>query len=466
MADKYKVVVIGAGPGGYVAAIRAAQLGLKTAIVEKEYYGGVCLNWGCIPSKALLYVAELKRTVEDAGRIGLMAEKVTVDLDKLRRHKDDTVKRLTGGVQLLLDKARVTRYSGSAAFESEKEIKITDSKGGQTVLEAENFIIATGAVPLELPMLKYDGRTVIGAREAIELSRIPENMGVIGAGPIGVEMATVYSTLGARVTIIELLDAVLPTLDADISAASERALRKQKMEIYTSSKVVSSKSNGDKVDVEVETPKGKKTFTFDMVLVAAGMKPNTNGLNLDKAGVKTDSRGFITVDKRRRTSVAHIFAVGDVVGGILLAHKASHEGIVAVEAIAGSTMGADWKAVPYAVFTDPEIAGVGLTEKEAAGSGRKIKVGKFPYRAVGKGIATLATEGFTKIIADAETDEILGIHLFGPHSGDIIFTGTAMLEMDGTAGDLGHIMAVHPTLSEALMEAALNVNKKAIHIIN
>lgn len=466
MADKYKVVVIGAGPGGYVAAIRAAQLGLKTAIVEKEYYGGVCLNWGCIPSKALLYVAEMKRTVEEAGRIGLMAEKVTVDLDKLRRHKDDTVKRLTGGVQLLLDKARVTRYSGSAAFESEKEIKITDSKGGQTVLEAENFIIATGAIPFELPMLKYDGRTVIGAREAIGLPRIPENMGIIGAGPIGVEMATIYSTLGARVTIIELLDAVLPTLDADISAASERALRKQKMEIYTSSKVVSSKSNGDKVDVEVETPKGKKTFTFDMVLVAAGMKPNTNGLNLDKAGVKTDSRGFITVDKRRRTSVAHIFAVGDVVGGILLAHKASHEGIVAIEAIAGSTMGADWKAVPYAVFTDPEIAGVGLTEKEAAGSGRKIKVGKFPYRAVGKGIATLATEGFTKIIADAETDEILGIHLFGPHSGDIIFTGTAMMEMDGTAEDLGHIMAVHPTLSEALMEAALNVNKKAIHIIN
>ncbi len=466
MADKFKVVVIGAGPGGYVAAIRAAQLGLKTAIVEKEYYGGVCLNWGCIPSKALLYVAELKRTVEEAGRIGLKAEKVTVDLDKLRRHKDDTVKRLTGGVQLLLDKARVTRYSGSAAFESEKEIKITDSKGGQTVLEADNFIIATGAVPFELPMLKYDGRTVIGAREAIELPRIPENMGIIGAGPIGVEMATVYGTLGAKVTIIELLDAVLPTLDADISAASERALRKQKMEIYTSSKVVSSKSNGDKVDVEVETPKGKKTFTFDMVLVAAGMKPNTNGLNLDKAGVKTDSRGFITVDKRRRTSITHIFAVGDVVGGILLAHKASHEGIVAVEAIAGSTMGADWKAVPYAVFTDPEIAGIGLTEKEATGSGRKIKVGKFPYRAVGKGIATLATEGFTKIIADAETDEILGIHLFGPHSGDIIFTGTAMMEMDGTAEDLGHIMAVHPTLSEALMEAALNVNKKAIHIIN
>ena len=327
-------------------------------------------------------------------------------------------------------------------------------------------MLLTGATPFDLPMIKPDGKVVIGAREAIEVPRVPESMGVIGAGPIGVEMATVYNTLGARVTIIELLDAVLPTLDADISAASERALKKQKMDIYTSSKVVSSKVKGDKIDVEVETPKGSKTFTFDMVLVAAGMKPNTGGLQLDKAGVKTDDRGFITVDKRMRTNVAHIFAIGDVVGGLLLAHKASHEGMVAVEAIAGATMGADWKAVPYAVFTDPEIAGIGLTEKEAAGSGRKIKVGKFPYRAVGKGIATLATDGFTKIIADAETDEILGIHIFGPHSGDIIFTGTAVMEMDGTAEDLGHIMAVHPTLSEAVMEAALNVNKKAIHIVN
>ena len=466
MTDKYKLVVIGAGPGGYVAAIRAAQLGLKTAIVEKEYYGGVCLNWGCIPSKALLYVSELKRTIEESGRIGLKADNVTIDLDKLRKHKDDTVKRLTGGVGLLLDKAGVKKYDGTAAFISEKEIEVTDSKGGKTVLEAENLIIATGASPFDLPMIKHDGKIVIGAREAIEIPRVPESMGVIGAGPIGVEMATVYNTLGAKVTIIELLDAVLPTLDADISAASERALKKQKMDIYTSSKVVSSKIKGDKIDVEVETPKGSKTFTFDTVLVAAGMKANTGGLQLAKAGVKTDDRGFVTVDKRMRTNVSHVFAIGDVVGGLLLAHKASHEGIVAVEAIAGASMGADWKAVPYAVFTDPEIAGIGLTEKEAAGSGRKIKVGKFPYRAVGKGIATLATDGFTKVIADAETDEILGIHIFGPHSGDIIFAGTAVMEMDGTAEDLGHIMAVHPTLSEAMMEAALNVNKKAVHIIN
>jgi len=315
-------------------------------------------------------------------------------------------------------------------------------------------------------MLKHDGKVVVGAREAIEVPRVPKTLGVIGAGPIGVEMATVYNTLGAKVTIIELLDAVLPTLDVDISTASERALKKQKMEILTSSKVVSSKTKGGKIDVDVETPKGKQTFTFDMVLVAAGMIPNSTGLNLEKVGVKTDERGFIVTDKRMRTSVPNIFAIGDVAGGMLLAHKASHEGLVAVEAIAGSTMGADWKAVPYAVFTDPEIAGIGLSEKEAVAAGKKIKVGKFPYRAVGKGIATLATEGFTKVIADAETDELLGIHMFGPHSGDIIFTGTAVMEMDGTAEDLGHIMAVHPTLSEAMMEAALNVHKKAIHIIN
>jgi len=466
MAEKYDLVIIGAGPGGYVAAIRAAQLGLKTAIVEKEYYGGVCLNWGCIPSKALLYVSELKRTIEESKRIGLSAEKVTIDLDKLRKHKDDTVKRLTGGVGMLLDKAKVKKFDGTAVFISAKEIEITDSKGGKTVVSGENFIVATGTTPMQLPMLKHDGKVVVGAREAIEVPRVPKTLGVIGAGPIGVEMATVYNTLGAKVTIIELLDAVLPTLDVDISTASERALKKQKMEILTSSKVVSSKTKGGKIDVDVETPKGKQTFTFDMVLVAAGMIPNSTGLNLEKVGVKTDERGFIVTDKRMRTSVPNIFAIGDVAGGMLLAHKASHEGLVAVEAIAGSTMGADWKAVPYAVFTDPEIAGIGLSEKEAVAAGKKIKVGKFPYRAVGKGIATLATEGFTKVIADAETDELLGIHMFGPHSGDIIFTGTAVMEMDGTAEDLGHIMAVHPTLSEAMMEAALNVHKKAIHIIN
>jgi dihydrolipoamide dehydrogenase len=465
MAEKYKLVVIGAGPGGYVAAIRAAQLGIKTAVVEKEYIGGVCLNWGCIPSKALLYVTELKRTLKEAERIGLKADKVDIDLDKLRKHKDDTVKRLTSGVKFLLDKAGVKVFEGHAAFVSPKEIEVV-KEDGKIKIEAEYFVIATGALPIELPTLKTDGKVIIGAREAVGVAEIPETLAVIGAGPIGVEMATVYSTLGSRVVIIELLNSALPTLDSDIAAASERALRKQGMEIYTSSKIVASNKKGDKVELDVETPQGKKNMIFDKVLSAVGMKPNTVGLNLDKAGIKTDARGFIVVDKRMRTNQANIFAIGDVAGGLLLAHKASHEGIVAVEAIAGSALEADWKAVPYAVFTDPEIAGIGLTEKEATASGKKVKVGKFPYRAVGKGIATLATEGFAKVISEAETDKILGIHLFGPHAGDIIFAGTALIEFDGTAEDLGHIMAIHPTLSEALMEAGLNANKKAIHIVN
>jgi len=465
MAEKYKLVVIGTGPGGYVAAIRAAQLGIKTAVVEKEYIGGVCLNWGCIPSKALLYVTELKRTVEGASRIGLKCLAVEIDLDKLRRHKDDTVKRLTSGVKFLMEKAGIKVYDGYASFLSPTEIEIA-ADGGKTKLEAEYFIIATGVEPIDLPMIKMDGKTIIGAREAIDIRYVPPTMGVIGAGPIGLEMATVYNTLGSRITVIELLDSVLPMLDPEISSSAEKALRKQGMEFYLSSKVVASRKKGDKVEVDMESPQGNKTFTFDMVLVSAGMRPNTAGLNLDKAGVKTDTRKFISVDQRMRTNVSNIFAIGDVTGGLLLAHKASHEGIVAAEAIAGSNMGADWKAVPYAVFTDPEIAGIGLTEKEAVASGKKIKVGKFPYRAVGKGIATLATEGFAKVISDAGTDEMLGIHLFGPHSGDIIFAGTALMEFDGTAEDLGHIMGIHPTLSEALMEAGLNANKKAIHIIN
>jgi len=465
MAEKYQVVLIGAGPGGYVAAIRATQLGLKAAIVEKEYVGGVCLNWGCIPSKALLYVTELKRTIEASKRIGIKADNVDIDIDKLRKHKDATIKRLTGGVKLLLEKAGIKIYSGQAAFTSENRIEIV--KGvHKTYIDSEHFIIATGSSTWSLPGLKIDGRNVIGAREAIDLPRIPERLGVIGAGPIGVEMATVYNTLGSKVTIIELLDSVLPMLDQDISSAAERVFRKQGMEIFTSSRVTSSNRRDDGVDLQVRTPDGERSMSFDMVLMAVGMTPNSKGLNLEKIGVKTDDKGFITVDQRMRTNVSNIFAIGDVTGGLLLAHKASHEGIVAAEAIAGSSLGTDWKAVPYAVFTDPEIAGVGLTEKEAKEQGRKIKTGNFPYRAVGKGIATLASDGFAKVISDAETDEVLGIHIFGPHSGDIIYAGTAIMEFEGTSEDLGHIMAIHPTLSEALMEAGLNVHKKAIHIVN
>jgi dihydrolipoamide dehydrogenase len=466
MTEKYKLVVIGAGPGGYVAAIRAAQLGVKTAIIEKEYYGGVCLNWGCIPSKALLYVAELKRTIGHAAAIGIKADNVGIDVEKLKKHKEDTVKRLTGGVKILLDKAGVKSYMGTATFLSANQIEINSKETGKTTIEAENVIIATGASPIDLPMIKADGQVVIGARQAIDLPKVPQALGVIGAGPIGVELGSVYNTLGSKVTVIELLDAVLPTLDKDLSSAAERALKKQGMEFYTSSKVTGSQRQGDKINVDVETPQGKKIFTFDMVLVAAGMKPNSVSLGLDKAGVKTDAKGFIAVDKMMRTNVKHIYAIGDVCGGMLLAHKASHEGIVAAETVAGNAIGADWKGVPYAVFIEPEIAGTGLTEKEATQSGMKIKVGKFPYRATGKAIATLAGDGFAKVISDAATDAVLGIHIVGPHSADILFAGTALMEFDGTSEDLGHIMAVHPTLSESLMEAALNVNKRAIHIVN
>ena len=465
MTEKFKLIVVGAGPGGYVAAIRAAQLGVKTAIVEKEYLGGVCLNWGCIPSKALLYVTELKRTIEGAKRLGLSADNIAIDIEKLKKHKNDTIKRLTGGVKILLEKAGVEIISGQASFVSPNEIEVINSNGNQK-LQSDYFIIATGASPIELPFIKTDGKVVVDARSAIDLPFVPDSMGVIGAGPIGLEMATVYNTLGSKVTVIELLGSVLPMLDADLCSASERALKKQGMTIFTSSKVISANINGNKVKVETETPGGRKDFEFDMLLISAGMKPNSSGLNLKEIGVKTDSRGFVGIDSQMRTNISNIFAIGDIAGGILLAHKASHEGIIAAENVAGSAHSADWKAVPYAVFTDPEIAGIGLTEKEANGSGKNIKVGKFPYRAIGKAVATLAGEGFTKVIADADTDAVLGIHIFGPHAGDIIFAGTTLMEFDGTTEDLGKIMAVHPTLSEAMMEAGLLANKKAIHVVN
>ena len=465
MAEKYKLVVIGAGPGGYVAAIRAAQLGIKTAIVEREYFGGVCLNWGCIPSKTLLHVTELKRHVEEAKRIGLIAEKVSIDLNLLRKHKETTVKRLTGGVKMLLDKAGVKSFVGAARFLSPTTIEVS-SESSKAEIESEYFIIATGAHPMQLPMLKQDGKAIIGARESIDIPSVPAEMLVVGAGPIGVELATVYQTLGSKVTIVEILSAVLPFLDSDISQVTERALKKQGMTIMLSSKVIKSEVSGGKVKVSIETGGKIEERTFDSVLVAAGMIPNTTDMGLDKIGVKLDAKGFVLVDQRMRTNVANIFAIGDVAGGVLLAHKASHEGMVAAEAIAGSGASADWKGVPYAVFCDPEVAGIGLTEKEAAQKGMKVRIGKFPYQGVGKAVATLATDGFAKVISDAETDAILGIHVVGPHAGDIVFTGTALLELDCTAEDLGHLMAIHPTLSEALMEAGLAAHKKAIHIPN
>jgi len=465
MAEKCKLVVIGAGPGGYVAAIRAAQLGIKTAIVEREYFGGVCLNWGCIPSKTLLHVTELKRHVEEAKRIGLIAEKVTIDLNLLRRHKETTVKRLTGGVKMLLDKAGVKSFVGAARFLSPTKIEVT-SDTAKTEIESEYFIIATGSRPMQLPMLKQDGKTIIGARESIDILNVPAEMLVVGAGPIGVEMATVYQTLGSKVTIVEILDAVLPFLDSDISTIAERALKKQGMTILLSSKVIKSEISGGKARVTIESGGKTEERTFDSVLVAAGMIPNTSDMGLDKIDVKLDAKGFVTVDRRMRTNVANVLAIGDVAGGVLLAHKASHEGMVAAEAVAGSGASADWKGVPYAVFCDPEVAGIGLTEKEAAQKGMKVRIGKFPYQGVGKAVATLATDGFAKVISDAKTDAILGIHVVGPHAGDIVFTGTALMELDCTAEDLGHLMAIHPTLSEALMEAGLAAHKKAIHIPN
>ena len=464
MSDKYKLIIIGTGPGGYVAAIRAAQLGVKTAVIEKEYFGGVCLNWGCIPSKALLYVTELKRKIEGSKRLGLTAENVGIDLDKLRKHKDITIKKLTGGVELLLKQNGVDRFIGTASFVSASEIEVVGEE--TTRLEAENFIIATGSSPIDLPMLKIDGQKIIGAREAINIPDIPKKLAVIGAGPIGVELATVYKTLGSDVTIIELLDSALPMLDADISTACEKALKKQKMNILLSSKVLSSNIKDDIVKVIVESDGGEQELQFDKVLVAAGMKPNSAGLNLEEIGVKLDPKGFVKVDKKMRSSIPNIFAIGDVVGGLMLAHKASHEGIVAAEVIGGLESVVDWKAVPYAVFTDPEIAGIGKTEKEAVDSGHDIKVGLFPYNAAGKAVATLAGDGFAKVISEVKTDRILGVHLFGPHSGDVIFGASILFEKGGTADDLGHAMAVHPTLTEALMEAGLQANKRAIHILN
>ncbi len=462
MAQKAEVVVIGGGPGGYVAAIRLGQLGKETVLVEKETLGGVCLNIGCIPSKALIRVAKLKNRVEAAKQIGLEVGDVGVDMAKVQAWKESVVSRLVSGVEYLCKSNHVRIIKGEAKFNGPNTIEVKSASGTETI-ETKNTIIATGTRPIEIPGFKFDGTTVVTTTEMLALRQIPKNLVVVGAGVSGLEMATMYAQLGSKVTVIELLDQLLPgvVMDAEIIKIVERAFRKLGIEYHVKSRAKEYREG--KVFATLEDAK-ETVFPCDIVLVSVGRRPNSDQLDIEKTGVKTD-RGWIQVNKKLQTNVPGIYAIGDVIGPPLFAHKASKDGVVAAEVIAGMSSEADYRGVAWAIFTDPEIASVGLTEVQAKEKGYEPIVGKFPFTALGRALLAGESEGFVKIVADKESELVLGVHIIGPEASDLISEAALAVEMGATLEDIGFTIHPHPTLPEAIMEAAEAAKGKAIHIV-
>ena len=446
MAD-YDLIIIGTGPGGYVAAIRAAQLGMKVACVEKEpALGGTCLNIGCIPSKALLNSSEkFVEISKHADEHGIKAGKVELDLSKLMQRKEKIVKQLTTGIGFLFKKNKIAHLNGTASFVDKKSIKVKSSK--ESTLSAKNFIIATGSSSMERPGITVDEKQIVTSTGALSLSAVPKTMLVIGGGYIGLEMGSVWSRLGAKVTVVEKLDRIVPTMDGEIAAQFMKLLQKQGLEFKLSHKVVATKSGSKDVEVTMESEKDKKQIKdkFNVVLMSIGRKPNTEELNLEKIGVKLNDQKAIEVDQQFKTSVDGIYAIGDVAPGPMLAHKAEEEGIACVEIINGQKTHMNYDTIPAIVYTDPEVASVGKTEEQLKESKTEYKVGKFPFMANGRALTTSATEGFVKILADKKTDAILGAHIIGQDAGQLVAEIVTAMEFGGSAEDIARICHAHPT---------------------
>ena len=462
----YDLIIIGSGPGGYVAAIRAAQLGMKVACVEKEpTLGGTCLNIGCIPSKALLNSSEkyieLKTHAEEHG---IKTGKVDLDLSTLMQRKDKIVKQLTAGISFLFKKNKITYLNGTASFVDKQNIKVKSSK--ELTLSAKNFIIATGSSSMERPGITVDEKKIVTSTGALSLSTVPKTMLVIGGGYIGLEMGSVWSRLGTKVTVVEKLDRIVPTMDGEIATEFMKSLEKQGLEFKLSHKVVATKSGSKDVEVTMESEQDKKQVKdkFNVVLMSIGRKPNTEELNLEKIGVKLNDQQAIEVDQQYKTSVDNIYAIGDVVPGPMLAHKAEEEGVACVEIINGQKTHMNYDTIPAIVYTNPEVASVGKTEEQLKESKTEYKVGKFPFMANGRALTTSESEGFVKILADKKTDAILGAHIIGHDAGQLVAEIVTAMEFGGSAEDIARICHAHPTTSEAVKEAALNVDGRAIHI--
>ncbi|WIJ26170.1 dihydrolipoyl dehydrogenase [Devosia sp. RR2S18] len=469
MADVFDLTIIGSGPGGYVCAIRAAQLGMKVAVVEKwPTLGGTCLNIGCIPSKALLHASELfEEATHSFKGLGIDIPRPQLNLPQMMNHKSDTVAANVGGVDYLFKKNKITVFRGIGSIAAPGKVLVTPQSGSQTEIETKNIVVATGSVSAPLPGIEIDEKTIVTSTGALNLEKVPGKLLVIGAGVIGLELGSVWQRLGAQVTVVEYLDRILPGMDSEVARQFQRMLQKQGMEFKLSSKVAGVEKQDDgSLKARVEPAKGgdMEMLDADVVLVAIGRKPYTEGLGLDLVGVALDERGRVRVDGHYKSSVDGIYAIGDVIAGPMLAHKAEDEGIAVAEILNGQAGHVNYGAIPAVVYTNPEIASVGKTEDELKAEGIEYKIGKFPFTANGRAKAMQATQGFVKILSDVTTDRVLGAHIVAKNAGEMIHELVVLMEFSGSSEDLARSTHAHPTLSEAVREAALSLGDGAIHI--
>jgi len=466
--SQFDVTIIGSGPGGYVSAIRCAQLGFKTAIIEKySTLGGTCLNVGCIPSKALLASSHHYEELQHFADHGIeVSGDVKVNLEKMIARKQAVVDQTSGGVKFLMDKNNITVFNGVGSFESATSVKVTKEDGSSEIIESKNIIIATGSKPSSLPFIKLDKERIITSTEALKLKEVPKHLVIIGGGVIGIELGQVYLRLGAQVSVVEFMDRIIPGMDAALSKELTKVLKKQGMKFYTSHKVQSVERAGDVVTVKAENAKGEIiTLEGDYSLVSVGRRPYTDGLNAEKAGVKVTERGQIEVNNHLQTSASNIYAIGDVVRGAMLAHKAEEEGVLVAEILAGQKPHIDYNLIPGVVYTWPEVAAVGKTEEQLKADGVAYKAGSFPFKALGRARAGGDTDGFVKILADAKTDEVLGVHMIGARCADLIAEAVTAMEFRASAEDISRMSHAHPTFAEAIKEAALAAtDNRALHV--
>ena len=467
MSDSYQLIVIGAGPGGYVAAIRAAQLGMKVACVdEHERLGGTCLRVGCIPSKALLESSHQYYAAKSGSWAshGIKVGKLELDLDSLLARKDKIVKQLTSGIGSLFKKHGIEHLHGRGRLAGDGTVEVIDADGKSTTVRATNILIATGSVPAAIPSIELDGDRIGTSTEALAYPEVPARLAVIGAGYIGLEMGSVWARLGAEVTVLEATQGILPQMDREVADRAKKVFGKQGLKFELGVKVTGAKATKKEVTVTYERDGKSHDLAVDRLLVATGRRPNTKDLGLERAGVGLDERGFIRVDTHYRTAAKGVWAIGDVIGGLMLAHKASEEGVAVAENMAGSAGHVAYEAVPGVVYTHPEIASVGKTEEQLKDSNVPYRVGRFPFAPNGRAKAMGETEGFVKILAHAETDRILGFHIIGPHASELVAEAAVAVEFRASAEDLARSVHAHPTLAEVIKEAALDVDGRALHM--
>ncbi len=467
MPTEFDAIVLGGGPGGYPCAIRLGQLGQTVACIEEEEYGGVCLNWGCIPSKALISNAHLYHKAHNSAEVGLDFGEVKLDVAKMQTWKDGIVKKLTGGVRGLLKANGATLVEGRGKLIDAHTVQVEGKGGTQTLTAKKGIVIATGSATIQVPGFEFDGKRIIGAREAVSLKEVPKRLLVVGGGVIGLELGMVYQAFGAELIVVELTPSLLPGIDPEAVKIVEKTLKKRGAKIYTETRAEGYEvtSQGD-VRVKLKTKAGDEAVECDQVLVAVGMKPRSRDLGLEALGVQIDPRGFVQTNDVCQTNVKGIYAIGDVSGAPMLAHKATKEGEVCAEVIAGHKAGKDWTSIPGIIFTDPEIATAGLSEADAAAQGLEVKLGKFPFSALARAMSLRETEGFVKVLIDAESKRVLGVTIVGPSASDLISEAMLAVEMTATAEDLALTIHPHPTLGEAIMEAGAAAIGQAIHIPN